>query len=90
MPWTLIHVIDEASPLHGHDAHSLAEAGGRVFLTIAARDHALDAQVQDMKDYPIEHIRFGMRFADAVMLDEAKRSTADLSRISLLEPDVTA
>ena len=33
------------------------------------------------------HIRFGMHFADAVTMDEQGNTTADLSRISLLEPD---
>jgi inward rectifier potassium channel len=87
MPWLLIHVIDESSPLHGHDAATLSESGARLFLTIKARDHALSAAVQDMKDYPAEHIRFGMRFADAVTRDDQGRATADLTRISLLVPD---
>jgi inward rectifier potassium channel len=87
MPWMLLHVIDHTSPLDGHDAETLAAADARLFLTIEARDHALAALVQDMKDYPAEHIRFGMRFADAVIRDEAGQATADLSRISLLEPE---
>jgi inward rectifier potassium channel len=87
LSWTLMHVIDDTSPLHGHDAATLVRARARLFLTIEARDHALSALVHDMKDYPVEHIRFGMRFADMVTLDEAERATADLSRISLLEPD---
>jgi inward rectifier potassium channel len=86
MPWTLMHVIDETSPLHGHDTDSLDEADARLFLTMEARDHALNAVVQDIKDYSPAHIRFGMRFADMVMLNEGG-ATADLSRISLLEPD---
>jgi inward rectifier potassium channel len=88
MPWTLIHTIDETSPLHGHDTETLAAAGARLFLTIEARDHALAALVQDIKDYPMEHVRFGMRFADMVSQGEAGQATADLSRISLLEPDI--
>jgi hypothetical protein len=36
----------------------------------------------------VEHIRFGVRFADAVLLDEARWATADPTRISLLEPDI--
>jgi inward rectifier potassium channel len=87
MPWTLIHTIDETSPLHGHDAETLAAAGARLFLTIEARDQALSALVQDIKDYPAERIRFGMHFADMVSEGEAGQATADLSRISLLEPD---
>jgi inward rectifier potassium channel len=87
MPWTVLHVIDEASPLYGHDAGTLATSDIRLFLAIEARDQALAALVHDIKDYPAEHIRFGMRFADTVTVDEARRATADLSRISLLEPD---
>lgn len=87
MPWTLMHVIDEASPLHGHDAETLAAADARLFLTIDARDHALSAQVYDMKDYPVGRIRFGMRFSDMVTQDEGGKATADLTRIHLLEPD---
>jgi inward rectifier potassium channel len=87
MPWTLLHVIDEASPLFGYDAETLAGPDTRLFLALEARDQVLAALVQDIKDYPAERIRFGMRFANAVTLDQARRATADLSRISLLEPD---
>jgi inward rectifier potassium channel len=87
MPWTVIHAIDETSPLHGHDTETLAAAHARLFLTLEARDHALSALVQDIKDYPVEHIRFGMRFADMVSRGEGGQSTVDLSRVSLLEPD---
>jgi inward rectifier potassium channel len=87
MPWTLMHTIDDDSPLHGLDADELTWLQTRLFLTIEARDHALSALVHDMKDYPAEHIRFGMRFADMVSPGEDGGATADLTRISLLEPD---
>lgn len=87
MPWTLVHVIDHKSPLHGHDAETLAATDVKLFLTIEARDQALAAQVHDIKDYTGEHIRFGMHYADTVTFDDAGQVTADLSRISLLEPD---
>ena len=87
MPWTLMHTIDETSPLHGLDAVALAQSRARLFLTVEARDHALSAMVHDMKDYPMEHIRFGMRFADMISQGEAGGATADLTRISLLVPD---
>jgi inward rectifier potassium channel len=87
MPWTLMHEINEASALHGHDADSLAAANASLFLSIEARDGALAAVVSDLKHYTADHIRFGMRFADSVSVDESGHATADLSRISLLEPD---
>jgi inward rectifier potassium channel len=87
MPWLLMHVIDPKSPLYGHTAETLTQAGIRLFLTLEVLDHALSAAVQDMKDYGAPHIRFGMRFVDMLIRDDAGGTTADLSRISLLEPD---
>ncbi len=87
MPWTLMHVIAEKTPLHGHDVETLAGSGIRLFLTIEVRDHALSSLVYDIKDYAAEDIRFGKRFADMVSETEAGGAIADLSRISLLETD---
>ena len=36
--WTLMHVLDQRSPLHGYDAARAIEADARVFLTLEARD----------------------------------------------------
>ncbi len=85
LPWTLMHVLNESSPLFGIDEHSIAKEDVRLFLTIEARDQALAAQVHDMRLYTAEQIRFGMRYADSVNVDVTGQATADLSRISLLE-----
>ncbi len=90
MPWTVLHVIDKASPLHDLDAEALVAAGARIIVTVEARDQTLSALVQDVKSYPADTIRFGMHFAEAVTLDGAGSATADLSRISLLDPDVVS
>jgi inward rectifier potassium channel len=90
MPWTVLHVIDKASPLHELDADALVAAGARIIVTVEARDQTLAALVQDVKSYPADTIRFGMHFAEAVTLDGAGSATADLSRISLLDPDVVS
>lgn len=89
MPWMVIHVIDETSPLFGHTSETLALNHARLFLTIEARDHALNALVQDIKDYPVERVLFGMRFSDMVTVDEFGGATADLSRINMVEVDFT-
>jgi inward rectifier potassium channel len=87
MPWTLLHIIDKASPLHDLDAEKLAATEARFILTVEARDQVLASLVQDIKTYAAAHIRFGMRFAEAVTLDETGTATADLTRISILESD---
>jgi inward rectifier potassium channel len=87
MPWTLMHRIDDDSPLRGIDADTLPDSIVRLFLTIEARDGALATMVHDMKDYDRTHIRIGKRYANTVSLDALGRATADLSRLSLLEDD---
>jgi inward rectifier potassium channel len=87
MPWTLIHVIDEASPLHMYDAERVAHSDAVLIVTIETRDHALSALVYETKSYRPDHIRFGMHFAETVRQDDTGQAIADLSRISVLEPD---
>ena len=87
LTWTLLHPIDEESPLFGYDAKRLEEGDVRLFLTVEARDDALAASVFDMKGYAAADFVFGQRYAECVSIDEERRTVADLSRISLLEPD---
>jgi inward rectifier potassium channel len=88
MPWTVMHRIDEESPLRGMDAEKMAQSDLRLFLSLEARDRVLAANVQDMKDYDSAHIHFDKRYVDAVTVDDLGHVTADLRRIHMLEPDV--
>lgn len=88
MPWTVMHRIDQDSPLHGLNSQALQGNNLRLFVTVEAMDCVLSSNVQDMKDYSPEQIRFGMRYADAIRHVEGSASAvADLSRLSVLEPD---
>jgi inward rectifier potassium channel len=87
LTWTLMHRIDERSPLAGYDAERFMESDARLFLTIEARDHALGAAVHDMRIYTAEEILFGMHYAEAVTFDDQKRPVGDLTRLSLVEVD---
>ena len=52
LTWTVMHIIDEKSPLAGYDAERLTECDARLFLSIEARDHAIGALVHDMRISP--------------------------------------
>jgi inward rectifier potassium channel len=86
--WTLMHVLDERSPLHGYDAARATEADARVFVTLEARDPTLATVVHDVRYYAPQDIRFGMRYADAMSMARDGTRVADLTRIGALEPDV--
>jgi inward rectifier potassium channel len=86
--WTLMHVLDEQSPMHGFDAARVIDAKARVFVTLKARDPTLATVVHDIRSYAPEDIRFGMRYADVVTMAEDGTPVADLTRMGELEPDV--
>ena len=90
LTWTVMHVIDEKSPLAGYDAERLTECDARLFLSIEARDHAIGALVHDMRIYTAAEVLFGMHYAEAVTVDDQRRPVADLTRLSLVEPDPSA
>src|SRR5215470_9574536 len=88
LSWTLMHVLDERSPLNGYDRARAIEADARVFVTLEARDPTLATSVHEIRTYMPEDIRFGMRYTDAVTIAEDGTPVADLTRIGALEPDV--
>jgi len=82
----LMHDIDHRSPLANLDAEALASSDVTIILSLEARDPQLAAMVYDMKAYFARDLRPGMRFVDAVTQQDG-RTVADLTRISLIEPD---
>lgn len=90
LTWTVMHVIDETSPLAGYDAERFEEGDARLFLSIEARDNAIGAFVHDMRVYTAADVLFGVHYAEAVTLDDQRRPVADLTRLSLVEPDHAA
>jgi inward rectifier potassium channel len=86
--WTLMHVLDERSPLHDYDPARAIEADMQVFVTLEARDPTLATTVHDIRNYAAEDIRFGMRYTDVLTTAKDGTPVLDLTRIGELEPDV--
>ena len=87
---TLMHEIDEQSPLHGLGEDEFRKKNPRIMLSVSARDPELGAQVHASQGYQGADIAFGMRYADAVSWDGGDMSVADMGRISDVEPDTAA
>lgn len=88
LSWTLMHDIDERSPLFGMDAVTFASADVRLFVSFDARDPALASVVYDLRSYTPMDVRFGMHYTDIIVNDEQGRPCADISRVSEIEADV--
>ncbi len=86
--WTLMHVLDERSTLHGYDMARAIQADMQVFVTLEARDPTLAATVHDIRNYAAADIRFGLRYTDALTTAPDGTPVLDLTRIGEMEPDV--
>jgi inward rectifier potassium channel len=86
LTWTIMHPIDEHSPLRGIDPGWMAARSLVLFLNFEARDPSLAASVHDTHQYGAPDIVCNRRYADAVTTDAEGRTVANLDRISALEP----
>lgn len=87
LSWTLMHVIDEASPLYGVTADTLEEMLLGLYVTISGTDDLFAATVHAQRGYTPADFRFDQRYADMILLDEDERTLViDHTRIHLLEP----
>ena len=88
LTWTLMHVLDEKSPLHGLDAAALIANEANMFLAVEARDPALASVVHVVHTYGPRDVVFGMRYVDVITTEADGTPLADMTRISDMEPDV--
>lgn len=62
--WTLLHVIDEASPLYGQTPQSLGDSQSQLLLTISGTDQTTGQTLMARKHYPASQLRWNHSFAD--------------------------
>jgi len=87
LTWTLMHVLDERSPLHGLDAAALIANEANLFVAIEARDPALASVVHDVHTFGPRDVVFGMRYVDVITAEPDGTPMADMTRIGDMEPD---
>ena len=72
LTWTVVHPIDEASPLHGETAESLRNSQAEVLVLLKAFDEIFSTIVQTRVSYITDEMVWGARFANAFMASAAE------------------
>ncbi len=72
LTWTVVHPIDETSPLHGETLESLRSSQSEILVLLKAFDEIFSTIVQTRTSYTTEEIAWGARFANAFMLSAAE------------------
>lgn len=88
LSWTLIHVIDETSPLWGMTEERMEAEAPTIMVSINGFDEAISSLVNDRQTYRRESIRFGHVFADVLRDLPGNMVELDLTRMHETRPAV--
>jgi inward rectifier potassium channel len=86
LTWTVVHPIDEASPLYGKSAQDLADGAAEIMVLIKGFDDTFSQVVNARYSYRFDEIVWGARFLPAFHNDERGHLVLDLRRIDATEP----
>lgn len=81
LAWTMRHVIDEGSPLHGLSVEQLVELDAQIVASITGTDATLAAPVHAVRAYEPADLLWGFRFADVMTVDARGRTRIELARL---------
>jgi len=85
--WTVMHVIDEQSPLHGMDAAAMEKAELELECALIGLDDVTMQTVHMIHIYGDKDIRLGHRFVDLVRTLANGDMFVDLTKFDAIEPD---
>ncbi len=84
--WTLMHTIDETSPLAGVSASSLEASDALLLLTLSGVDEATKQTLIAQQEYPISMLRWQHKFADILTPGEDGVDRLDYTKFHDVEP----
>jgi inward rectifier potassium channel len=87
LSWTIMHRIDENSPLYGKVAADLAAEEATLSVAISGLDETLNDTVHARNSYEPEQILFGSHFADILFERSTGRWAVDFTKFHDVEPD---
>ena len=62
--WTIVHPIDETSPLHGFDLEDFREKEGEILVLLTAVDDTFSQMVHTRTSYRFDEVIWGAKFVD--------------------------
>jgi inward rectifier potassium channel len=86
LSWTIVHAVDETSPLWGYDDQRLREAGAEFFVTLQGIEETFSMQVHARTSYTAEEVVWGARFTDIFIRRPGRVVGIDVARLHDYEP----
>jgi inward rectifier potassium channel len=80
LSWTIMHVIDEDSPLQGWTAEDFAEGRAAIIVTLTGHDETSGASIHGRWNYSARDIRIDHNYVNIIGIDEEGRTRIDFTR----------
>ncbi len=90
LSWTVMHKIDERSPLFGKRPEQLLADGAYLTVSISGTDDTLNDFVHSRHNYGQEDIHYGYRFVDILSERDGDVRLLDFSKFHDIVPDPAA
>lgn len=85
LTWTIVHPIDESSPLWGRTAADLEKLQAELLILIKGFDDAFSQVVHRRYSYRFDEIEWSARFGTVFDVSPAGHLELDLARVGLME-----
>jgi inward rectifier potassium channel len=79
--WTIVHPIEESSPLYGKTADELAALQAEVLILIKGFDDTFSQTVNARYSYRFDEIVWDAKFSPAFHIDEQGRMILDVNDV---------
>lgn len=88
LTWTVVHPINESSPLFRETPQSLRESQSELLVLLKAFDETFSATVQTRTSFIPEEVLFGHRFANAFVINAfaGNKVAVDMRQFDEVEP----
>lgn len=86
LTWTVIHPIDETSPLYGATRESMVESEGEIIVSVTGVDETFAQSIHARWSYVPDEIAWGARFVDIMSTTPDGRRHVDYTRFHDVEP----
>lgn len=86
LSWTIVHPIDEGSPLRGMTEAALRESDAEFFVTLQAVDETFAQQVYSRTSYKPSEVVWGAKFSDVFVRRAGRPLGIDISRLHDHQP----
>lgn len=81
LTWTIVHPIDEASPLYGKTAAELEKLQAEVLILVKGYDETFSQSVHARYSYRYDEMVWGPRFSPAFYIDAGGDMVLDVDRV---------